>query len=250
MLVDTHCHLYQEYFSDIDKVISEAKDNDVLKYISAADDLKSAKEMLELASRYQDVYIALGFHPDKVQENFDELESILWGNKGNKKIVAIGEIGLDYYHIKENKEEQKDLFCKQLKLAERMNLPVVIHSREATKDTLDCLKKYKITGVIHCFNGSLETAQEYIKMGYKLGVNGLITFKNCKLKEVIKRIGLENLVLETDAPYLTPEPFRKFSNKPKYIKVIAQFLADLFDISLEEVEKITTKNALDIFDIK
>ena len=108
MLVDTHCHLYQEYFSDIDKVISEAKDNNVLKYISAADDLKSAKEMLELANCYQDVYVALGIHPDKVQENFDELESILWENKGNKKIVAIGEIGLDYYHNQERNKYEKD----------------------------------------------------------------------------------------------------------------------------------------------
>ncbi len=250
MLVDTHCHLYNKFFSNIDATLKEASNNNVNICISASDDIVSAKEMLSIAKRGRNIYICLGIHPDNLSDSYDELEQLVKNNLNNKKLVAIGEIGLDYYHTKENKEEQIKLFESQLSLAEKYNFPVVIHSREATLDTITCLKKYNVKGVIHCFNGSLETAKEYIKMGYKLGINGIITFKNCNLKDVIKQLNLENLVIETDTPFLTPEPFRKYSNEPKYIKVIAEFLANLFEVSIDEVAKITTKNVEEIFDIE
>ena len=157
---------------------------------------------------------------------------------------------MDYYYGKENKDIQIKLFKEQLKIAEKYNLPVIIHSREATQDTISILKKYKVKGIIHCFSGSTETAKEYIKMGYLLGVNGIVTFKNSKnIKEVLKNIGLSSIVLETDCPFLTPEPFRKYKNEPKYVLTVAKFLSMFFDKDLQEIEKITTNNVLSIFDI-
>ena len=250
MLIDTHCHLFKEYFNNLESVIKDAKDNNVGLYISAADNIEACKEMIELSKENNFVYICLGVHPSCLNENLDELEKLIIDNLDNTKFLAIGEIGLDYYYGKNSKEQQIDIFERQLRLAEKYNLPVVIHSREATLDTLNILKKYNVKGVIHSFNGSLETALEYINMGFKLGVNGIITFKNCKLKEVIKKLDLSNLVIETDAPYLTPEPYRNHRNEPKYIAIIAKFLSDLFNVSLDEVVKITTNNAYDIFDIK
>ncbi len=247
MLVDTHCHLYKEYYNDIDDVIINAKDNGVMKYISASDSLKSCYEMLDLAKRYEDIYITLGIHPENYNDDVRELEKILLSNKENKKLVAIGEIGLDYYYGKENKQKQLEIFDYQLSLAEKYDLPVVIHSREATLDTINTLKNHKVRGVIHCFSGSLETANEYIKMGMYIGVGGVMTFKNSKIDEIIKDIPLERIVLETDSPFLTPEPFRKYSNEPKYIKTIAEYLSELKHIDFNKVEEITENNANKIF---
>lgn len=249
MLIDTHCHLFKKYFDNIEETIKSAKENNVNVYISASDNLDSCKEMLELSKKYDNIFVCLGIHPSCLDEDINEFEKIVVDNLSNKKIVAIGEIGLDYYYGKDSKDKQVEIFEYQLSLAEKYKIPVVIHSREATQDTIDILKRYNVNGVIHSFNGSLETAMEYIKMGFKLGVNGIITFKNCKLKEVIKSLELSNIVLETDSPYLTPEPFRKYSNEPKYILTIAEFIAKLFNISIDEVIKITTNNVYDIFDI-
>ena len=249
MLIDTHCHLFKKYFKDLNTVIKDAKEKNVNIYISAADNIEACREMIEVTKKYNSIYICLGVHPSCLNEDLDELEKLITDNISNPQFIAIGEIGLDYYYGKDSKDRQIKIFERQLSLAEKYNLPVVIHSREATMDTLNIIKKYNVKGVIHSFNGSLETACEYIKLGYKLGVNGIITFKNCKLKEVIKELDLSNLVLETDCPYLTPEPFRKYSNEPKYLSVIAEFLSNLLNVSLEEVINITTNNAYDIFDI-
>src|SRR5699024_6836671 len=160
---------------------------------------------------------ALGIHPEYVENyTLDDIKFIE-DNLNNPKIVAIGEIGLDYHYSKENKEEQIKLLELQLKLAEKYGVPVIIHSREATEDTINTLKKYKVRGVIHSFSGSLETAKIYIKMGYLLGINGVVTFKNCNLKDVLKEIPIENIVLETDSPYLTPVPFRGKQNNSSHI---------------------------------
>ena len=249
MLTDTHCHLFKEYFSDIDSVINDAVNNNVCRYINNATNLSNCLEVIEISKKYENVYYSLGIHPDSVDEDLLELRKLVEDNLNDKKFVAIGEIGLDYHYGKENKERQIEVFEYQLSLAEEFNLPVIIHSRDATQDTLNILRKYKVKGIIHSFNGSLETAKEYIKMGFKLGVNGIITFKNCRLKEVIKELDLTNIVLETDSPYLTPEPFRKYSNEPKYILVIAEYLANLYNISLEEVINIINNNVVNIFDI-
>ena len=154
---------------------------------------------------------------------------------------------MDYYYTKDNKEEQIKLFETQLALAEKYNMPVIVHSRDATEDTINSLKKFNCKGVIHSFSGSLETAKIYIKMGYLLGVNGVITFKNAKIKDVIKEVGLENIVLETDSPYLTPEPFRGKQNNPGHVLEVAKFVADLYNISLEKLAEQTNKNIINMY---
>lgn len=247
MLTDTHCHLEDEFFSDISKVIMDAKELGVNRYISSADSLESSRKMLKLADAFDDIYITLGIHPENCFDNIDELRKLVIDNSSNKKIVAIGEIGLDYHYGKENKERQIEVFEYQLKLAEELNLPVVVHSREATLDTINSLKKFKVKGVMHCYSGSLETAHELIKMGFYIGVGGVMTFKNSKVDEVIKELPMDRLLLETDSPFLTPEPFRKFSNEPKYIRTIAEYLANLKNINITEVEKITENNIKQIF---
>ena len=156
---------------------------------------------------------------------------------------------MDYYYTKETKEKQIEILRKQLSIAEKLKVPVVIHSREATKDTIDILKEYNVKGIIHSFSGSLETAKIYVKMGYKLGINGVVTFKNCNLKEVYKYLSPENIVLETDSPYLAPVPYRGKRNEPAYMIEVAKFMADIFNISLEELAKISNKNISEIFDI-
>ena len=249
MLTDTHCHLYSEYYDDIENILKEAKENNIVRYISDGCDLNSNKEMLELSSKYDNIYITLGIHPESVEDYKDEDLLFIKDNLKNKKVIAIGEIGLDYYYSKENKDIQKELFEKQLKIAQDNDLPVVVHSREATQDTIDILKKYKVKGVIHSFTGSLEVAKIYIKMGFVLGVNGVITFKNSNVKDVIKEVGLENIILETDSPYLTPHPYRGKQNAPKYIKEIAEFVGNLYNISIEDLSKITNNNIKRIFDI-
>ena len=209
----------------------------------------SSRVRKELSSKYDGMFFTLGLHPS---ENLYELENIIKlikENLNNTKFVGIGEIGLDYYWNNENKEEQLKVFEKQLCIAEKYKLPVIVHSREATKDTIDLLRKYNLKGIIHCFNGSVETAQEYIKMGFKLGINGVVTFKNCKLIDVIKEVGVNNIVFETDSPYLTPVPDRGKQNNPSYINVIAKYISENLNISISDLENITNKNVSNIFDI-
>lgn len=249
MLTDTHCHLTKEFFPDLDETLENAKKCGVTRFISAADSLASSIEMIDIANEYKDVYIALGIHPENCFDNLEELKILIEKNLDNKKFIAIGEIGLDYYYGKDTKEKQIEIFEYQLQLAEDYNLPVVIHSRDATLDTINCLKKYNVKGVMHCFSGSLETARELIKMGFFIGVGGVMTFKNSHIDEIIKNIPLEKIILETDSPFLTPEPYRKYSNEPKYIKTIAEYLANLKHITLLEVEKTTEENVGGIFSI-
>lgn len=253
MLVDSHAHIYHEYYEDINSIVKGAKENNVLKIINCASSINNIEEVVEISNEHN-FYYALGIHPEEIN-NFNndiknKLESYIVENLNNRNFVAIGEIGLDYHYEKESKNKQIELLEFQMYLAKKYNKPVIIHSREATLDTINTLKKYDVKGVIHCFSGSYETAYEYIKMGYKIGIGGLITFKNCNLKEYINKIGIENIILETDSPYMTPEPYRGKKNEPKYVLETAKFLSKIFNISLEELEKITTKNCYKIFDIK
>lgn len=248
MFCDTHCHLFQEYYEDIDEIINIAKENNVSRMIVAGCDDKSNKEVLSLISK-EEIYGAIGIHPEEA-ENYKESDlKFIEENLKNKKIVAIGEIGLDYHYGKETRNAQIKLFESQLELAEKYNLPVVVHSREATLDTINSLKKFQVKGVIHSFSGSLETANIYIKMGFLLGVNGVITFKNCNLKEVIKEIDVHNIVLETDSPYLTPLPFRGKRNDPSKIFYIAEFVSELYGIESVKLAEITNENIKRVFDI-
>lgn len=250
MYIDTHCHISKNYYDDINEVITDSKNNGLEKIIISCCEVDDIEESLNIINSYDNVYATFGYHPDQIDKVCDEdlkkLETLI---KTNQKIVGIGEIGLDY-HYGTDKEKQKKLFKEQLKIAQRLNLPVVIHSRDATKDTIDILKMFNVSGVIHCFSGSLETANIYISMGYKLGIGGVLTFKNSKLYRVIENINLENIVLETDSPYLTPEPYRGKTNSSKYIPIIAKKLAEIKKASIEEVAKITTNNAYLIFDLK
>ena len=242
MFVDTHCHIFKSDYDNIDEVLNNASNNNVKYYINNGSDREYNKEVLELVKEYDNMYGALGIHPENVDNySLDDIEFIK-NNLSNEKIVAIGEIGLDYHYTKENKDEQIKLLEMQLSLAEEYNLPVIIHSRDATEDTINTLKKFNCRGTIHSFSGSLETAKIYIKMGYLLGVNGVITFKNCNIKDVIKEVGLDNIVLETDSPYLTPVPYRGMQNNPSHILDIAKFVSELYNISLEELSYRTNEN--------
>lgn len=247
MLIDTHCHLYSEYYSDIDDIVNLAKKSNVNILINNGCDSKSNKEVIDLLDKYKNMYGAIGIHPEEVDNySLDDIKFIE-KNLNNKKVVAIGEIGLDYHYSKENKEKQIKLFELQLDIANKYKVPVIIHSRDATEDTINILRKYNIKGVIHSFSGSLETAKIYVKMGFLLGINGVVTFKNCNLKDILVNIGLNNIILETDSPYLTPVPYRGKQNNPSHILDIAKYISEIFNVSLEEVSKITTKNVLDLY---
>ncbi len=248
MFIDTHCHLSREDYDDIDKVIKEDIEAGVDKIVVSGCSRESIDEVMKLRDKYDIVYVTIGYHPeyaDSVREkDLDYLKRLL----SEKKVVGIGEIGLDYHYTKENRDKQIWLFEEQLKIAEEFNLPVVIHSRDATQDTINTLKKYRVKGIIHCFSGSLETAKMYISMGFLLGIGGVVTFKNSKLKDVVKEISLEFIVLETDSPYLAPVPYRGKVNSSKYLEYIAKFISDIKNISVSELAEITSKNASCLFD--
>ena len=247
MFIDTHCHLSIEDYDDIEQVVLENRKEGVSPIIISGCTKSSIIESLDYGERFFDVFVTIGYHPSEASiVNAQDLKNLEIQLK-NPKVVGIGEIGLDYHYGKDDREEQIKLFEYQLSLAEKFNLPVVIHSRDATFDTIQLLKKYSVSGVIHCFSGSLETAQEYIKMGFSLGIGGVVTFKNSKLREVVAQLPLDKIVLETDSPYLTPEPFRGKKNSSKYIPYIAAAIANCKNISVDEVSSITTSNAKKIF---
>lgn len=249
MYIDTHCHLSIEDYDNIDNVIKENRNNNIDKIIISGCTKSSIIESLDLSSKYDDVYVTIGFHPSEADITTKDDLKFLEKSLSNKKVVGIGEIGLDYHYGKENVERQKKLFISQLDLAKKYNLPVVIHSRDATQDTIDILKSYDLRGDIHCFSGSLETAKIYISMGYYLGIGGVVTFKNSSLYKVIEKIGLSNIVLETDSPYLSPEPFRGTKNTSKNVPIIANRIAEILNIDVSEVSRITYSNAVKLFDL-
>ena len=251
MFIDTHCHLSLEDYDDIDTVLKENREAGISKIIISGCTKESIVESLEYASKYEDVYVTIGFHPSEASITTQDDIMFLEAQLNNPKVVGIGEIGLDYHYGKEDLEKQQLLFRKQLSMADRHKLPVVIHSRDATEDTISILKEFpNVKGDIHCFGGSLETARIYISMGYYLGIGGTLTFKNCKLPEVLAQIGLSSVLLETDSPYLTPEPNRGKKNSSKYIPDIAKKMSEILGISIEEVSKITLQNTYSLFDLK
>ena len=251
MIIDTHCHLEKNDYPNLEEIIHHMDGNIM---IASADNLKSSYEVDELTKKYDNIYGTIGFHPTEL-EDFNEktlkkLEKLLQ----NKKIVGIGEIGLDYHYGKEESELQKDAFIKQIELAIKYNLPIVIHSRDAAEDTLEILKKYpNIKMNMHCYGYSLEVAKQLLKINphMKFGIGGVLTFKNSKkLKEVVEYLDMSNILLETDSPFLAPEPLRGTKNEPANTKYVAEYIANMKNISLEEVKKITTTNAISQFDLK
>ncbi len=249
MFTDTHCHLLSDDYNNINEIINNAQKNKVNRFINNGCDRKANEEILNLINKYKEMYGAIGIHPTEIDDINDDDFDFIEKNIDKEKVVAIGEIGLDYHYEGFNKEKQQEIFRKQLQIAQNHHIPVIVHSRDATKDTIDILKEYTVSGIIHSFSGSLETAKIYIKMGFLLGVNGVVTFKNCNLKDVLKNIDLKNIVLETDSPYLSPVPFRGTKNEPKNVYVIAKFLSDLYKIDINDLATITNDNIKRIFDI-
>ncbi len=253
-MIDTHCHLNDNQFdNDLDKVINDFFLSGGGAMICVGADLKSSMNAKIIADSNDNIYYTIGVHPDDCDKyNESELEDMLLTR--SDKLVAIGEIGLDYFHNKENRAKQIEVFVSQINLAIKYNLPIVIHCREAYQDVYNILKEYsplKIGVVMHCYSGSLEFANQLIKLGVKLSFTGSVTFKNAvKAKEVVKNIPLDTFFFETDAPYLTPEPNRGKRNEPKNVFDTVKYVASLREMDVEKIIKITDQNAKKFFNIE
>ena len=247
MIIDTHCHIYKSEMENAEEIIREALNNDIIVILNGTDP-ESNEEVLELSKKYENAYASLGYFYTFADEINDELISQLDNQLNNDKVVAVGEIGLDYYKGKENRDSQIELFEKMLTLAEKHDLPVIVHSRKAIQDTYDILKKHKVSGSLHSYQGSAEMGKEFIKLGFYLGVGGTITHSNNKkTRKMLKNIGISNIVLETDSPYLAPEGKRGEENNPMNLIYIIGKISEELDITEEEIIKITTENAQRIF---
>lgn len=249
---DSHAHYNDEQFdNDRDELIEKMYKEGITKIIVAGSNVDTSKEAIEIAEKYNFIYATVGIHPQdigNVDKDLIQIEKL----SSHKKVVAIGEIGLDYYYTKDNKEEQKDAFIKQIELANKVNLPIVIHCRDAYMDTINILKNIispNKSGVFHCCQLNMELIKEALKLGFNISFAGPVTFKNSKnVKECLDLIPLNRLQIETDAPYLSPEPFRGTRNNSINMKLTAQKIADLKEISLEELAKVTYENTLRIFE--
>lgn len=250
MMIDTHCHLGKEDYSDVTEVVHNMGKNYMIA--SGVND-ETNKEVLLLAHSYEQVFGTIGIHPTEVCHSSSKSLKLLEDFLCDPSIVGIGEIGLDYHYGVEEKEVQKKYFKEQIMLAKKYHKTIVIHSRDAMGDTYDILKEMECQDlkiVFHCYNGSLEMARQLLKFPVMFGVGGVLTFKNSiKLKEVVKAIPLEYLLLETDSPYLTPVPFRGQKNEPKNILLVAEEIARIKEVSIEKVLEQTTKNAIFQFDL-
>ena len=249
MFIDTHCHLFNEYYDDIEEIINRCKKKNIKRIIVSGVDMKSNLEVLELVRKYDIVYGSIGFHPTELREFC--YDSLVWLEEhiNDNKIVAVGEIGLDYHYDDTDKEKQYDILKRQLDIAKKYNKPIIFHSRDSIGDTYDILKQYKLSGSIHCYSGSVEMAREFIKLGYLIGIGGVVTYKNSRvLKDVVKDIDLSYILLETDAPYLCPEPYRGKKNDSSYLSEIAKVIAELKDTSDVEVSRVTCETAEVLFD--
>lgn len=255
-LVDSHTHLNDEkFFGREAEFIERARLAGVTRMINFGDTLESSKRAVDLAEKYEGVYAGVGVHPEEAHElgSQEDLALAEWAR--HPKVVAIGEIGLDYYWVKdtEQREVQKRVFVHQLDLARQLHLPVCIHDREAHGDTLSILKKEGrgLRGVLHCYSGSREMSEEFLALGFYLGVDGPLTFKNAaKLPEIVRSVPLERLLVETDAPYLAPVPKRGRQNEPAFVVYVAEKIAELKGISLEKVAEQTTANALALYGLQ
>lgn len=242
-IIDSHVHLNSEQFDeDREQVFERIKEN--LDFVvNIGYDMESSEVGIEYADKYDFIYCTVGFHPDEIEGYSEENEKRLEEMIKHPKVLAIGEIGLDYHWMTRPKEEQWDIFRKQLDIAKRTNKPVVIHTREAMQDTIDILNEYpEVTGILHCYPGSVETAKQIVDRFY-LGIGGVLTFKNAKkLVEVVAEIPLEKLIIETDCPYMAPTPYRGKRNEPIYTREVAMKIAEIKGISYDEVVKVTNEN--------
>ncbi|MCD1146751.1 TatD family hydrolase [Peptoniphilus sp. KCTC 25270] len=255
-MIDSHAHLDDNRFKkDQAQVIKNFEKNGVDLVVNIGADLVSSKSSVFLAENNERIYATVGVHPHDAKNYNQDVEDQLEMLSGREKVVAIGEIGLDYYYDFSPREIQKEVFWKQLELAKRVKMPVVIHSRDADQDTMDILKQAKkenpdLICLIHCYSGSVEMMREYVKMGFYIALGGATTFKNAKTpKKVAMEVPIENLLLETDSPYMTPEPNRGKRNEPKYVRLVAEQIANLRGMDVEEVISLTDKNTLDFYGI-
>ena len=254
MITDTHTHLYlKEFDNDIDSVINRALDLNINNFLLPAIDSSHTESMLNLKNAYPDImHLMAGLHPCSVKHNYmDELSHVEKITK-NHNVVAIGEIGIDLFWDKSTLNIQKEAFALQIKLAKKLNLPIVIHCREAFDEIFEVLEKEKsdkLRGIFHCFSGTYEHALKAISFNMKLGIGGVVTFKNGKIDKFLNNIPIDNLVLETDSPYLAPVPFRGKRNESSYITLIVKKLSEIYNLSEKKIIETTTQNALDIFKI-
>jgi TatD DNase family protein len=251
-MIDTHTHIYLDAFeADIQEVLERAKEAGVERFYLPNIDKDSIEDLKALAAAHPHIYPMMGLHPSHVKEDFEEQLAAIWQElEGETKYYAVGEIGMDLYWDKTFVEEQKDVFRRQIRKAKEMQLPIVIHCRDAFDETFDVLEAEaddQLFGIFHCFTGNLEQAQRALALNLKLGIGGVVTFKNGGLDKVVADLRIEDLVLETDAPFLAPAPFRGKRNEPAYLEQIAQKIADIHQVSKAEVSRITSENALKIF---
>ena len=253
MIFESHAHYDAHQFDeDREELLNSMQEHGIGTILNVCADWDSLTEVVEMAQKYPFMYAAVGLHPDEVGDLDEERFQFLKSQCKKEKVVAVGEIGLDYYWDNASHDIQKKWFERQLALARELDLPVIIHSRDAAEDTLKIMKEQAkgLRGVIHCFSYSKEIAEEYVKMGFHIGIGGVVTFKNGKkLKEVAEAIPLERILLETDCPYLAPEPYRGKRNSSQYIPYIAQAIADIKGITYEEVVEQTEQNARKLFGI-
>lgn len=251
-MIDVHAHLTNEGFDDVAEVVFRAEEKGVKTIVCSAYDLFSSKQAIKLSKEFDNIFSNVGIHPENVDE-FDE-KSLLEIEKLAKddKCVAIGEIGLDYHYVSDNKEKQKQALIAQIELANKLNKPVVIHSRDAMGDMIELLKahKPKCPSLLHCYSGSYESAEILMELGFSFSFGGVVTFSNAKsVVEVVKKLPIDKILLETDCPYMTPVPFRGQRNEPKNVVYIADMISKIKNISIEDVAKITTQNAKGLFKI-
>ena len=252
MFIDVHAHLNDKKFEHIDDIITNAEQAGVEKIITAGYDITSSIEGVEIANKHTGVFATVGIHPenaDDVEENYlDKLKELC----KDKKVVAIGEIGLDYHFRSDNKDLQKKILIEQIALANELNLPVVLHCRDAIGDMMTLLQEHRLKreSLLHCYSGSIESAREFMKLGFSFSFGGVVTFKNASnVINVVSNLPLEKIVLETDCPYMAPVPFRGKMNEPKFIPYIAEKIAEIKSLSVEEIAEKTTKNAEKMFKI-
>lgn len=255
MIIDSHCHIYDQKLKEIKQDILNNLQNNNQIAICNADKIETSVLAMELANTNKNVFATIGIHPHEVQTFDDKTLDTLTEFSKNSKVVAIGEIGLDYYYDFTPRDLQKDILKKQIILASKLGLPCVFHVRDAMGDFLEILKdlaqNYNIRGVVHSFSGSVEVAKTLIGYGLYLGINGIVTFKNAnKILEVVNNIDLKYLLIETDSPYLTPVPYRGSLNRPEYVEFVAKKIAEIKNIQFEEVVEITTKNTINLFKLK
>jgi TatD DNase family protein len=249
MIIDTHCHIYDSEMENAEEVIRQASENGIHMILNGTDPL-SNMEVLELAGKYENVHAALGYLYSFADKITEEDISLLDEQLYDDNVVAVGEIGIDYYHTKDNKAKQKELFENMLNLAEKHGLPVIVHSRKAMQDTYDILKRHDVVGSLHCYQGSGEMAQQFIKLGFYIGIAGPITHtNNKKIRKMLKNVDISHMLVETDSPYLAPEEKRGEENTSLNIRYITGKIAEELDMEEDEVIKITTENAKNLFKI-